>query len=350
LYDDIHVLFIKQSERQHSIEQTRKEDNGLTEEIIYLPKKPGVLGKFTTFRQWKKIYQEKVAQIISRENPSLLHVHVPWKAGLIAVWVKKKFGIPFLLTEHWGIYNRVVADNIHTRSILFRMLLKQIYHHALGFLSVSRYLAEGVNNNICKKDYAVIPNVVDTSFFYPSDQKHERFTFIHVSNMVALKNVGGIINAFASFLQMTHAEAQLVLVGTLNDECISIAQELGLHDQSVFFRGEVAYADVASEMRKAHVFVMNSDIENSPCVIGEALCSGLPVIATDVGGIPELVDEKSSILIPPQTEEKLAEAFSAMYNRYEQISVNRVTKAAQARFSYQSVGKLFSCAYRNNPD
>jgi len=348
LYDDIHVLFIKQSEKQQAFEETCVEGHGLTEQIIYLPRKAGLTGKIASLRRWSRTYKKEVAQIIERQRPSFIHVHVPWKVGLIAIWAKKKFGIPFFVTEHWGIYNHVVSDNIHTRSIVFRSLLKQIYSHASWFLSVSCYLAEGVKANIYSSDYSVIPNVVDTSLFCPSNQKHERFTFIHVSNMVPLKNVGSIINAFALFLKKTNSGAQLILVGQPNDEYISIAQELGLYNRSVFFRGEVAYSAVAEEMRQAHVFVLNSDMENSPCVIGEALCSGLPVIATKVGGVPELINRKSGILVPPRNDIELAEALITIYQNYTSVEGDVIAKTAKEKFSIQTIGELFHRSYGNN--
>jgi glycosyltransferase involved in cell wall biosynthesis len=288
LYHDVHVIFVKASEEQNEIEEQLYETESLTEQIIYIPKQKGITGKLKNYNAWKKTYKTAVDNYIQQSNPSLVHVHIPWKVGLIGLWIKRKYEIPFIVTEHWGIYNNIVDDNIHTKSFPVRHLLKRIYKEATAFASVSSYLGEGVNQTLLKKEYSVIPNVVETSLFYPKREKHPRFTFLHVSNMVPLKNVEGILQAFQQFLE-TGVDAQLILIGNKDSRYKQLAKQLELLDTNFFFRGEIPYADVAKEMQRSHVLVLNSNIENSPCVIGEALCCGVPVIATNVGGIPELI-------------------------------------------------------------
>jgi glycosyltransferase involved in cell wall biosynthesis len=212
-----------------------------------------------------------------------------------------------------------------------------VYKEAGLFASVSRYLAEGVNKTLVQKSYTVIPNVVDTNLFHPSE-KSSRFTFLHVSNMVPLKNVQGILVAFKHFLTETGENAQLVLVGNRDQYYVQLAGEMGFPNGTVVFRGEIPYAGVAREMQQAHVFVLNSDMENSPCVIGEALCCGLPVIATQVGGISELVSSKDGLLVPPRDITSLAAAFTKMFYGCNDFQSSEIAVAAQSRFSYESVG------------
>ena len=345
LYDDIHVFFIKQSAEQQEFEEVWREDNGLTEQLFYLPKQTGLLGKWRNFRRWKRIYRTQLRRLIKEDRPDLVHVHVPWKAGLMALWVKRKFGIPFFVTEHWGIYNRVVDDNIHTRSFLFRYLLKKVYNEAGHFISVSRYLADGVNRTLVKKQFAVLPNVVDTSLFFPVQEKPSRFSFLHVSNMVPLKNVEGILQAFRQFLAQTGADAQLVLVGNRDEHYPVLAQEMGLRGENIVFKGEIPYADVAKEMQRAQVFVLNSNIENSPCVIGEALCCGLPVIATEVGGIPELLSARDGRLIKPNAVDALTKAMVSMVAGYQQFQTAQIAERAKQRYSFSAVGAALHSFY-----
>ena len=190
-----------------------------------------------------------------------------------------------------------------------------------------------------------MPNVVDTSLFCPSDEKYERFTFIHVSNMVPLKNVEGILSAFKKFLLQTNANAQLIMIGNRSNHYELLAQELNLLNTSVFFRGEVFHPDVAKEMQRCHAFVLNSHIENSPCVIGEALCCGLPVIATAVGGVPELVGTANGLLAPSANEEKLAEAMQRIYQHTNDYITGEIAAAAQEKFSFGAIANLFLKLY-----
>ena len=346
LYNDITVLFVKQETAQGKPEKVEHCQEGLTERLIYLPKKQGLAGRIFSLYQWRNTLIREAAFLVKKEQPYLVHVHIPWKVGLIAIWLCRKYNLPYLVTEHWGIYNNVVNDHIHTRSPLFRQLLRRIYQKATTVISVSRFLGEGINRSLLSKPFTVIPNVVDTALFFPAGAKADRFTFLHVSNMVPLKNVEGILRAFRRYLDHAATDAQLILIGNKDDEFLKLAREIGLPPDSVFFRGEMPYTCVAGEMQKAHVLVVNSDMENSPCVIGEALCCGLPVIATDVGGIPELVTSANGLFIPPRNVDALAEAFKKMQTAYPLFDPEQIAKAAHQTFSMEAVGKKFHRLYR----
>jgi glycosyltransferase involved in cell wall biosynthesis len=349
LFDDVHVIFIKGAEQQVGIEEECSSTEGLTEQIIYFPKREGFLQKPGNFLQWQSLYNKAIKNYCKNKLPQLIHVHIPWKAGLIALWARKKYKLLYIVTEHWGIYNNVAEDNIHTKSFLQRIFLKKIFKEANKFISVSKFLGEGVNATLVKKRYTVLPNVVDTELFHPGNEKHKRFTFLHVSNMVALKNVEGIILAFHQFLMTTRAEAQLILIGNRDTQYHQMADSFGLLNRSLFFRGEVPYEDVAKEMQYAHVFILNSNIENSPCVIGEALCSGLPVIATDVGGISELVTAENSLLVNAKDDDGLSNAMRQIHQQYHQFNAFQTASLAKQKFSFFSVGSQLHVLYKGLP-
>jgi glycosyltransferase involved in cell wall biosynthesis len=277
-------------------------------------------------------------------KPDLVHVHVPIKMGIPGLWIKRNFGIPYVVTEHWGIYNDIDELNYSKRSITFKKFTKAIIEKASALISVSKYLAEGVNRLVTTKVYSIIPNVVNTNLFFYTDPKESiDFRFIHVSNMVPLKNVEGILRAFQLFLQ-TNRDVELIVVGDKDPAIRNYATTLGL-DREVHFRGEVPYAHVATEMQSANCLVLYSNIENSPCVIGEAFCSGLPVIASRVGGIPELVDESNGLLVDPQNDAMLAAAMTDMKNRYSFFNRKKIAEEAGNKFSYPVIGKKIDEVY-----
>jgi len=343
LYNDIHVLFIKQSESQEEVKKEWNGANNLSEQIIYLPKKQGFFARWQNHNQWNRFYKAQIDLLIKRFQPDLIHVHVPWKVGLIGLWAKRKYDIPFVVTEHWGIYNDLVPDNIHTRSFLFRNYLRKIYKQAISFLSVSNYLAEGVNKMVLEKPYKVIPNVVDTTLFFLKENNSSKFRFIHVSNMVPLKNVEGMLEA-VKILAETNQNFEMVMVGNKNDFYKDYASKLGL-EKIVSFTGEIAYAQVAIEMQQSHAFILFSNIENSPCVISEALCCGLPVIATNVGGIPELVNKENGILVDAGNAKELADAMSLVMKNDRQYNRQRISQRASGTYNFSAVGKLFDDVY-----
>ena len=115
----------------------------------------------------------------------------------------------------------------------------------------------------------------------------------------------------------------------------------------VFFKGEISYSQVANEIQESDCLILFSNIENSPCVISEALCCGVPVIATNVGGIPELVSNNNSILVAPGNTEQLKNAMIKMMEIYSSFNKNKIAEDAQNKFNYPIIGNEFDVLYRS---
>jgi glycosyltransferase involved in cell wall biosynthesis len=273
-------------------------------------------------------------------------VQVPWKAGLVALWMKKKYGLPFVLTEHWGIYHPAAPDPFHARPALQQRWMKDIFREAGALFTVSQFLAGSIEKEISRKTDAVLPNVVDTTLFFSKEEKYSRFTFLHVSNMVPVKNVDLLLRAFHEFLQkQPNSDAQLLLVGNRNDEYVKMAEAMGLLNQSVFFRGEVSYGEVAEEMHLSHCFVLPSDSETFSCVTAEALCSGLPVIASEAGALPELVNGSNGVLVPVRNQQALADAMMQVWKDFGKFDRARLAREAAQQYGYSEIAARFRALY-----
>lgn len=273
-------------------------------------------------------------------KPDALHVHVAFPAGIIGRIWKKRWQIPLFLTEHYGIYNNTVADAFPTRSYWFKRATQRAVQAANSVLPVSEALAKGMQQYVGTFPYTVVPNVVDTQLFYPSNtlKLPEPFRFVHVSNMAPVKNVSGLLRAFAKVVKEAPT-AQLYLLGAKPEALLHEAAQLGLLNTSVFFENEMAYAEVALRVREAHAGVLFSDSEMLPCSLLEWLCSGLPVVATRVGGIPEVIHEGNGILVDAGNEEALCAALLSMMHHYAQYNTRQLAMEAQAQFSYAAVGR-----------
>lgn len=347
LYNDIYVLHLAGVRSLHSKEKQTilQAGEGLTEQIIYYRKAPTLWGRIIAHYRWLFLYRQALRNFIVRNGkPDLVHVQVPIKDGIMALWFRRRYKVPFLVTEHWGIYNTVAEDNFNTRSMAFRYYTRQVFVKAEKFISVSRYLGEAVGRMVINKEFEVIPNVADTRFFFYKPGKGSVFRFIHVSNMVPLKNTEGLIRAFAAMYRHFN-NAELVLVGDKDPALHRLAASLQLPEGAICFRGEVPYEQVAAEMQQAHCLVLFSNIENSPCVIGEALCCGLPVIATTVGGIPELVDKSNGILVQPGDEAGLTGAMLEMLREQQAFNAAEIAEKASKRFSFAAAGDQLDKSY-----
>lgn len=347
IHHDIHVIFVTDSEMEKSVEEEVNYVTGLTEQVIYFKRSQAFLGRFKKQWLWRRHFHDAVNAYIKKTGiPDLVHVHIPWKAGLVALWMKKSFGISYILTEHWGMYDRNSRDNLYNRSALTQSLLKEIYFESLACSTVSRYLSEGVQRFSGKNCSHIIPNVVDTSLFYPKQGKYARFTFIHISNMAPVKNVQLILEAFHKLI-LQQKDVQLIMVGNRDQKYVEIADEFGLLNQSVFFRGEIPYTEVAGEMRRSHCLIIASVSETFSCVTAEALCTGLPVIASEVGALPELVSSANGILTPVNNKSLLEKAMVEMIDDYSRFNRQSISDSAIKKYSYSSVSEVFKSFYEH---
>ena len=100
--------------------------------------------------------------------------------------------------------------------------------------------------------------------------------------------------------------------GPRKEEYMKLSAELGLSDR-VFFHGYQSKNVVANYMRQAQLFVLPSLWENLPCVLIEAIASGLPILSTQAGGIPEIVDEE---IRASRLSQEMLKVFLRAYKRF----------------------------------
>jgi len=152
------------------------------------------------------------------------------------------------------------------------------------------------------------------------------------------KNIEGLLRSFKLF-NKKHSDTCLYLVGPASNEVLVFANGLGLRENAIHFTGSISYEEVATWLKRSHALVLFSRFENLPCVILEALCCGVPVVSTNVGGIAEVVNETNGILINSEDEEQLCEALNKIYSNYISYNKRKIAKDASESFGYETVGQ-----------
>ena len=345
----VHVIYVVKDKGQSgNIEQEKKITGNLTEELIYYRSaSTGIqmIDRLLSQRQYNKCYRNAITAYISENGiPDHLHVHIAMKAGLAALWIKEKWGIPYVVTENWTGYYLQSVPSINDHNWLFKRLAKKILKNARLFLPVSKDLGETVCNNLINVPYKVIPNVVDTKLFYYKQASIPTFRFIHASYLNYQKNPEGILAA-AKILKTRGHSFEILMLGNKDQRIMGIAKEDGLLDEQVFFEAAVPYQQVATEMQRSSALLLFSRFENLPCVMLEALCCGLPVISSRVGGIAEVIDDSNGILVASEDISALADAMERMIINYSHYQRAEIAAGAAVRFSYDTVGKQYIEAY-----
>ena len=347
VYTPLTVFYVSQAgaavnvNRDWHIEQ---QTDGVNERIIFFRHRKTGIGPFDKFLynlRYFRVYRKIIEEYISKEGiPDIVHVHIPMKAGMIGRWIKRKWQVPFIISEHSAHYNRESGDNFYSKNFLHRHHVKSVLSEAVIVTNVSETVGQTLKSLFGLTSVRVIPNAVDTTLFNYRHRPIEKFRFVHVSTLVnRQKNVDGILNAVL-LLAGQQRDFELVIVGPVYDELKEKVAALKL-TPVVRFAGEISYARVALEMQQASAFVLFSRYENFPCVIIEALCCGLPVISSDTGGIKEAVHEANGILVQSENERQLSEAMKKMMNEYEKYDRGKIAAEAGKLYNYHAIGKKF---------
>ena len=284
-----------------------------------------------TFRQYKRLQKEGWV-------PDVVQLNIIQKQGLIA----EALDIPYIIVEHWSGY---LSENgqFMRMSRFKRDMYRHIARHAAMILTVSDRHAQAMKDYGIRNDrWERIDNVVD-DFFYKEGIKSQESgikILLHVSCFdEKAKNVKGLLRA-AKMLSEKRQDWQLVLVGTGVDynDVRAYAEALSIPDKLLRWTGELTPREVSDEFDKADVFVLPSHYENAPVVISESLAKGVPIVATRVGGIPEMVYEECGVLVTPGNEEELFSALDTMLDHYKEYDRDAIREYGWS-YSFSAVGK-----------
>ncbi len=176
-----------------------------------------------------------------------------------------------------------------------------------------------LQSNIPNEKIELIYNAVNTNpqnIFHNADQIHQQFSIPHdsiiciaVGRLVAIKGFDILIQS-AHLLKKASENIHFLIVGDgeCKEELLNQVKTLGL-EKNVTFAGYQEREKVLSLVKSSDIFIMPSRYEGTPIALLEAGSLGVPIIASKVGGIPELVqDQLHAILVPPEDPQSLAQA------------------------------------------
>lgn len=257
----------------------------------------------------------------------LLDAHFGYIDGVAAAIVSAVLKRPFVVTLRG-------SELLHAEYSARRRVMSWALSRAAAVIAVSAELAElAVKLGVAPKVIAVIPNGVNAEVFYPrsvqsrpSPRKH----ILSVGNLVRLKGHDRIIRS-AAHLVKTGVDLNLTIIGAessgepgYGSELKALAAELQMADR-ICFAGYLSPEEIAVKMSSADVLCLASEREGCPNVVREALACGLPVVATCVGAVTEMIpDERFGLIVPIQNEPALGKALAtALAQQWERDAIAR---------------------------
>lgn len=348
LYDRITVFYTAIDDKIKGPELVEEKLNeNLSICIYYYPSLKGgfssIINGAKRFSALRKMYNK----VFARSAPDLVHVHVAYPAGLFALYLKKRKGIDYIISEHDGIY-MPGYDDYHVPGKFEKKMVPVIYNNAKRVHTVSKSLANAlVDLNLANSTPIVIPNVVDTKIFKQKEKERRNiFSFVHVSSLINQKNPEGMFTAL-SIVKKKRADFSLKIIGPAKEKFKLLVKELSL-EKEVNFMGEIPYTDVAKEIANSDAMIHFTRYETFGCVIAESLCSGVPVIVSDLDVTRELVTDKvDGLLVEENNVQDLADKILYFMESGFQINAKEVAEKNQRQFNYQRVGKMFNEMYNS---
>jgi glycosyltransferase involved in cell wall biosynthesis len=280
-------------------------DSGIP--VSYLGMKRGFADPLSIFR---------LARHVRRFRPDVLHSHMT-HANLLARAMRVLQPVPVLISTLHGLKMHSTHGG-STRAREFGHRLTDRWADvttAVCRAAAENYVSEG---SVPALKMTVVPNGIDTGRYAPSpaDRAGARrelglggsFTWIAAGRFELPKNYAVMLRAFARLTQDGSPDSTLLICGSGSLEASSrdLAGQLGIAHR-VRFLGH--RRDIPRLMSAADAYVMSSDTEGLPLVLLQASSCALPIVATSVGGNPEVVqDGRTGLIVPPGRPESLAAA------------------------------------------
>lgn len=252
------------------------------------------------------------------------------------------------------------ARNVDSLRFKADPTLRKTYESATKILVAGQYLESVIPARFHHKFKSFLDVGVDVNefSFIQRTRGEGKLKLIYVGRVVPYKGLIYLLKALAALPQNIHRNIELVVVGdraqtTYELDCYKFVEENYLHNV-VTFKGYVSKAIVNKLYDKSHIFCFPSLAEAGGTVVVEALSKGLPVIAANVGGPAESVNETCGYLVetynPICFVEALKDAIEKFY--YDATLISVLSKGARERaeklYDWDARGKLMANIYAEN--
>lgn len=320
----------------------------------------GYFNESIFFKLWnavKKLFYYVI--YLSNNHPNIVHINTSLKPysfrrDFSFLFVTKLFRVKVLLHIHGGVLDEFLERNL----FLIRLLIKKLLEMPDQIIVLSSVQKETFQKYHIQRKVSVVPNMLDAGEFDQNENRKQKFS-IPPGHIVILfvasiffkeKGVWEALEAI-SLIVKNYRNALLILVGGDREEYAmkKYCLEKKLQDY-VLFTGHLLRKDVIEIFRASNIFILPSYNEGFPLVILEAMAAGLPIVATPVGAIPEIIENGvNGFLIPPKDPLKLAEKIAFLIENKslrESMAKNNILKVKE-KYDLRPVSKVFDEIYQN---
>ena len=243
--------------------------------------------------------------------------------------IKRFVKIPIIITEHWSAYHLNFGINKKLPRI------QRIFRQKIPVIAVSNALVIDIKE-FAQSNFPsfVVPNIVDSDVFYPDPKVNREPFFFMVSQWKPPKDPFVVLKAFKSFSKRN--SKYKLIIGGFGNQWNEIEKWINKKDiaQKIKLTGPLSSNSIADYMRKCAAFLHPSKYETFSVVCAEAVNCHTPIVASNVGGIPEIIDEQS-ILVKEHTVGEWILAMETI------VHCKQSKRKSINKFSVQTIGRLY---------
>ncbi|MDE5790990.1 MAG: glycosyltransferase family 4 protein [Muribaculaceae bacterium] len=308
------------------------------------------LGKESYTKKVKyKILGKLLNKIIEEEGvPDVIYSQFFFNTAF-AVSIKDKINIPVVGIEHLARFNESTLSKFDEELASFA------FNGSDKLIAVADTLAQNIKKRF-GKDCEVVHNMYGPEFgnmtVFPKWDKKKPLVFITVGSLIYRKGFDMLIKAFSKAnIPSDKWELRIIGWGEEKENLEKLIADTGL-SENIKLLGKKDKKEIAEELSRSNVFILPSRNENFSVAILEGLAMGLPVIATDCGGIRECLSKENGVITPVDDVEQMATAINNMMENYDKYDREAIAKDCRERFSPEAIAskliKVFESVLKNN--
>jgi len=339
LKDDGHTVIVVTGEDGALVKQLK--GYGIEVNII-----TSLVRQISPLNDLKAIF--KLRKFIKNVRPDILSLHSS-KAGIIGRLASVLLGIPVVFTAHGWSFAEGINNNQRKLYALIEKILAPLLDKVITVSHQDKKLAIEMGVLGAEKQIVVhngIPTLSDSSISGQMCKHEEKVRIVCVARFSEQKDHGTLLRAL-NLLPQVNWELVLIGKGPLMENVRNLALTLGVEDK-VSFLGE--RNDVEEILSSSDIFVLPSNWEGLPLSILEAMRAGLPVIATDVGGVSEIItNDINGYLVPKKNIDILQNRLSQLLSSADLRSRlgENGKKTFEENFSFEEMYHKTLCVYES---
>ncbi len=290
----------------------------------FLKKWSGLLWSWKTERMFKK-YSSKYGK------PDVIHAHSVLWGGYAAKIIKERYHIPYVITEHRGIFGMSCEWAENQFLGWDAPFMKQAFSNADLIIPVSNKLIPKISSFLTQNvPIRVVSNMINTDYFYfnpeiKKNEKQDEIRAVMVNGFTYVKAYDILFSAADIALEQVKNLTINIVGEDFHGEDFEKLWENVKNKSRIILSGELNPEGVRDALWKADFFIISSRVESQSVSVLEALSTGLPVVCTEV--VPDLVaNESNAIRVSVENVEALTKGILEMAQRYNDFDRKKIAE------------------------